>query len=288
MCRKYILGNSLETIKKRFNVEAPSINDWEIGQIISQGDETLIITQENPNEIILSTFGMTPAWSNQPMQIINARAEGDKNPGNNPAFTGSKSIFLKPAFQKPLFFRRCLVIADAFIEWSVSGTQQPYLIYLRNHERPFTMAGLYEIWLNPATSEKHHSFTIITVPGNTLLHKLPYTRMPVILEKGREFRWLKPDLSLREILSQLQIYPSKLMNAYPISPQIKDISENYKKLIQPVGNKILTEDEPNLRHTLNTSGWYHHKKRPSSNEPTSTMAERLEQSIAKEKQQQDK
>ena len=284
MCRKYIIGSSLETIKTRYNVEAPSIRNGDTGTIISLGDETLIITQENPKEISLSTFGMIPAWSKQPMQIINARAEGDKNPANNPSYTGSKAIFLNKAFQKPLFFRRCLVIADAFIEWSISGTQQPYLIYLRNQERPFTMAGLYEIWLNPATLDKHHSFTIITVPGNTLLNKLPYTRMPVILEKDREFRWLKPDLSLREILGQLQKYPSKLMNAYPIDPWIKDTSENYKQLIKPIGNNVLNEDEPNLRNTINTSGWYNHKKRPSSNEPTTTMAERIEQSIAKEKQ----
>ena len=285
MCRKYIIGSSLTIIQSRFNVEAPSIKEWNQGQIISPGDETLIITQENPKEIIRSSFGMTPAWSKIPMQIINARAEGDKNPANNPSYTGSKAIFLNKAFQKPLFFRRCLVIADAFIEWSIAASQQPYLIYLRNHERPFTMAGLYEVWINPATLEKHHSFTIITVPGNTLLHKLPYTRMPVILEKGREFRWLKPDLSLREILSQLQKYPSKLMNAYSIDPQIKDISENYKQLIKPVGIKVLPEDEPNLRQTINTSGRYHHKTRQSSNEPISTIAERLEQGITKEKQQ---
>jgi len=286
MPRNYIIGSTLETIKTRFNVESPSITDWNQGHIISPGDEALIITQENPKEIILSTFGMIPAWSKKPLPIINARAEGDKNPDNNPSFTGSKAIFRSPAFQKPIFFHRCLVIADAFIEWSTTGSQQPYLVYLRNHERPFTMAGLYYLWVNPATLEKHHTFTIITVPGNTLLHKLPYTRMPVILEKGKENRWLKPDLSLCAILGKLQKYPSRLMNAYPISPKIKDNSADFKKLLQPIGNKVLNEVETNLRQTLNTSGWYHHKKRPSSNEPTTTMAERIQQSISKEKQQQ--
>jgi putative SOS response-associated peptidase YedK len=116
MCRKYILGSSPGTIKTRFNVEFSVHTRWDTGKIVSAGDETIIITQENPKEITLSLFGMTPAWSKLPMQIINARAEGDKNPENNPSFTGSKAIFLKPAFQKPLFFRRCIVIADAFIE----------------------------------------------------------------------------------------------------------------------------------------------------------------------------
>lgn len=117
MCHNYIIGSSPETIETKYNVESPDIKDWETNHIISPGDETLIITQENPKDIILSTFGMTPAWSKQPMQIINARAEGEKNPANNPAFKGFKAIILNKAFQKPLFFRRCLVIADAFIEW---------------------------------------------------------------------------------------------------------------------------------------------------------------------------
>jgi len=62
------------------------------------------------------------------------------------------------------------------------------------------------------------------------------------------------------------------MNAYPIDPKIKDTTEYYKTLIQPIGNKILNEDDPGLRKTLNTSGWYQHKKRLSSNEPTTTIA----------------
>jgi putative SOS response-associated peptidase YedK len=257
MCRKYILGSSLETIKTRFNAGFSSPVNWNTGKIVSPGDETIIITQQNPREIILSSFGMTPAWSKQPQQIINARAEGDKNPDNNPAFTGSKAIFLKPAFQKPLFFRRCIVIADAFIEWSVTGTQQPYLVFLRDRERPFAMAGIYEIWINPATLEKFHTFAIITVPGNKLLHKLPYSRMPVILEKGRESRWLKPDLSLQEILGQLQKFPSTLMNAYPISEEINKTNTFSPGLIKPCGEKLLSEARPQMPVFTH----YHHKVR---------------------------
>lgn len=55
------------------------------------------------------------------MQILNAKAEGDKNPGNDPAFMGSKAIFLKSTFQKPLFTQWFIVIADAFIEWSIQS-----------------------------------------------------------------------------------------------------------------------------------------------------------------------
>jgi putative SOS response-associated peptidase YedK len=147
----YILASSLETIEKRFNIQASVRAVWTPPLLISPGDETLIITQQNPKELTLSKLGMTPAWAKQPMNLINARAEGNKNPLNDPLFTGSKGIFMKPAFKRPLVSQRCIVIADAFIEWS-SITKQPYLIYLRNRERPFGIAGLYDIWINPYTN----------------------------------------------------------------------------------------------------------------------------------------
>ena len=63
MCRKYIIGSSLEKIKSKFNVVAPSIKEWNQGQIISAGSEALLITQGKPSEIVLSTFGTIPSWS---------------------------------------------------------------------------------------------------------------------------------------------------------------------------------------------------------------------------------
>ncbi|PKO50431.1 MAG: hypothetical protein CVU27_08645 [Betaproteobacteria bacterium HGW-Betaproteobacteria-20] len=181
MPRKYILASKLETIQAHFGAKAPQMLEWEPGIIVSPGDESLIITQQNPGELMLSSFGMTPAWSKSRMNLINARTEGDKNPENDPAFRGSKAIFLKPAFKKPLFSHRCIVIADAFIEFSNGILPKPYLIHLRDHKHPIGLAGLYDIWKNPSTQALHHTFTIITVVSNSLVHSLPSSRMPVIL-----------------------------------------------------------------------------------------------------------
>ena len=53
------------------------------------------------HEIQLFRFGMTPSWMTKPALFINARAEGDHNPDNNPAYTGTKGIITKPAFRSP-------------------------------------------------------------------------------------------------------------------------------------------------------------------------------------------
>ncbi len=180
MCFKYALVSQLATIEKKFSVLAEIRLVWEPPCVVSPGEETLIITQQNPRQLTLSKFGLTPSWSKQPMNLINARAEGNKNPENDPLFTGGKSIFMKPAYKRPIVSQRCVVIADAFVEWSFTS-KQPYLVYLRDKARPFGMAGLYDIWINPETRAETHAFTIITVPGNSLIHQLPASRMPVIL-----------------------------------------------------------------------------------------------------------
>lgn len=119
-----------------------------------------------------------------------------KNQRNDPFYSGSPAIFLKPAFRKPLFTRRCVVIADAFVGWSAAG-KQPWLVYLRDRERPFGMAGLYDIWVHPVTKAEIPGFALITVPGNALFHKLPAHRMPVIIPRGRgnslAARFLSPE-----------------------------------------------------------------------------------------------
>jgi putative SOS response-associated peptidase YedK len=256
MCRKFVLVSSLEAIEKRFNIKASvRINPY-TGIIVAPGDGTFVMTQKDPKQFTLSEFGMTPAWAGKPMSLINARAEGNKNPKNDPLYTGSPSIFLKPAFKRPLVTQRCIVIADAFIAWS-AATKQPFLVYLRNHERPFGLAGLYDMWINPETKAEHHGFTIITVPGNALLHQLPAFRMPVIIPKGREARWLRSSNHLTDILGMLEIFPAEKMNAYPIDSDFDKITPVTANSLKPAGNRIYTEVEPRViphRH------WGHKQK----------------------------
>lgn len=185
---------------------------------------------------------MTPAWAKQPLNLIIARAEGNKNPQNDPLYNGSKSIFLKPAFKRPLISQRCVVIADAFIEWDAKS-KQPYLVYLRNHERPFGMAGVYDVWINPDTQAENHGFSIITVPGNALLHQILAPRMPVILPKGRETNWLRSSNHLTDILGMLEIFPDERMNAYPLSKEFDKALPVTGKSLYPGGDRIYSEVE---------------------------------------------
>jgi len=241
MCQHYILASAIEKIKNSFNIQALNLIAWESPIVVHPGSQSLIITQQNPTELTLSDFGMTPSWVRQPMNLVNARAEGDKNPNNNPDFKGSKAIFLKPSYRKLLFHQRCIVIADAFIAWSSGVLPQPHLFFLKEHRHPIGIAGLYDIWQDKSTGEKLHSFTIITIAANSLVRKLPAQRMPVILPYKFEMRWLNPGLTLMEILRFLDKHPSKDMNAYPVSSKINQPGPYNKEILKPAGNVLSPE-----------------------------------------------
>lgn len=239
MCGRYVLVQNIEVLEKRFNVTLPIHFDWQPSYNISPGKIAPVITSENPRELQFFTFGLTPFWAKKRSYFFNARVEGDKNSENDPDYKGAKDIILKPAFRKPIRSQRCLIPADAFIEGTTAeGLSKPYLVFLKNKERPFAFAGIYDIWVDPATGEEIKTFAIITTVANSLLKKIPHHRSPVILPKSLESKWLNGNIHLTDVTSMLQPYPGELMNAYPISADIKNPKNDSKDLIVQIGEKL--------------------------------------------------
>ncbi len=242
MCGRYILIQKAEALEKRFSIRIPDTIHLVPSYNISPGKYAPVITNENPHEIQLYRFGLTPFWSSKLNLIINARTEGDGNPDNDPRYTGAKGIISKPAFRKPIRSQRCLIPADAFIEGpEKEKLDKPYVVYLRNKVRPFAFAGIWDQWANPDSGEIISSFAIITTVANSLLLKIPHRRSPVILRQGDEKRWISNDLSLSEVTSLLVPYPSELMNAYPVAPTIKNPRADDPGLIHPAGERLMPE-----------------------------------------------
>ena len=235
--------SSLEVIEKRYQFH---ISHYVLpisgSYAISNGDNSYVITSENPLEIVVMRFGMTPYWAKAPMDLINARAEGDKNANNDPRYSGSNAIFLKAAYKKPIQSQRCLVLADAYYEWS--SNKKPHLVYLQNKERPFCFAGVYDRWKNPETGKIILSFAIITTTANDLLLSIGAKRMPVILSRSRSADWFKSSLPLSKVLQMLNPYPPDQMNAFPVSDRIDTPGENNFSMINPIGAKRQSEDKP--------------------------------------------
>jgi len=242
MCGRYLLIQKVEVIEKRFNIKVADDFEYRPSYNISPGSFAPVISSEDPRTLRLYQFGMTPFWAKKPMYLFNARVEGDFNQDNDPEYKGAKGIISKPAFRKAIRSQRCLVIADAFIEGTVrEKLSKPFLVYLRNKERPFAFAGIWDSWVNTETGEITRSFAIITTVANELMQKLPHHRSPVILSRKHEQAWLSNDLPLADVTRLLAPYPAELMNAYPIDPSIKNPRMDGPELIRPAGERIFPE-----------------------------------------------
>jgi len=278
MCCRYILVNTIEQIENRFGLPkqniilAPNYN-------ISTGMLAAVITCIKPKEVQYLVFGMTPFHAKKEMHLINARSEGESNRSDNPDFKGAKGIIQDKDFRKPIRSQRCLVLASAFVKGAQNEVySKPFLFYMRKHKNPFAIAGIWDQWLNTANGETLNSFSIITTSANSLIQQAGFRRMPVILSDTEEKKWLHPETGLSQITHMLNQFDSKLMNAYPVDQRIKNVDENDKQLIKPIGERILKEEETTVFRHQSSQGYHHAAKSRLADEKKITLAERNEQS----------
>lgn len=167
-----------------------------------------IITQSD--EVQVFNWGLIPFWTKNEKSAdeikrmtLNARAD---------------TIFEKPSFREPIMKKRCIVPSTGYFEWRHEGTKKiPYFIYLKD-EPIFSMAGIYDRRLDKETGEERDTFSIITTGTNPLTDYIHNTkhRMPAILSKEDEERWLDTSLSRTEIEALLKPYEADKMDAYVI------------------------------------------------------------------------
>ena len=168
MCGRYVNISKVKAVEKRFSaiVERPEL--FMPNTNIGIGAKAPVITQERSDLIKHYQFGFTPYWAKKPFHLFNARAEGDQNKENETSYSGAKGITSKPAFRQSIRSKRCLVLADAFIEGpKVERLSKPYVIYKKDGS-PFAFAGIYDTWINPDTGETIDSFAIITTVSNKI------------------------------------------------------------------------------------------------------------------------
>ena len=129
------------------------------------------------------------------------------------------TIFQKPSFREPIMKKRCIVPSTGYFDWRHEGKKKiPYYIYVKD-EPIFSMAGIYDEWLDKTTGEVVKSFSIITTDPNSLTDYIHNTkhRMPAILSMEDEERWLDPKLAKTEIERLLRPFPPERMDAYVIN-----------------------------------------------------------------------
>jgi len=228
MCYRYSVPGP-DVVKKTFQVKIGQDFDrmYHVGAF--ENVKLPVITNENPGQVSLFKWGLIPFWvkdektaSEFKDRTVNARSE---------------TIFEKPAFRSSAGKKHCLVLADGFFEWRYfKGKNYPYYIQLKDRD-VFSIAGLWDLWVNKSSGEEIYSYTIITAEANPLMAMIhnKKKRMPAILDPKDEKKWISKNLTKEETLDLLKPYDESKMTAYTISKLIttKDTDVNVPQVLEP-------------------------------------------------------
>lgn len=162
-------------------------------------------------ELQVYNWGLIPFWTKTEYDAAKIRIKTYN--------ARSESIFEKPSFRSSIRTCRCIIPSTGWFDWRhESGKKIPYFIYVKD-EPIFSMAGIYADWRDPGNGQIIYTFSIITTLANSLMSYIHNTnfRMPVLLHKEDETKWLYPELKDEEIKDFFKPFDDNLMDAYVIS-----------------------------------------------------------------------
>ncbi|MFQ3543969.1 SOS response-associated peptidase [Halobacillus rhizosphaerae] len=177
MCGRYTLLEEEAEIVEEFDLDTV-IRDYEPRYNIAPGQKVLAIINDGKQKRAgYMYWGLVPSWAKDPKigyKMINAKSE---------------TAHEKPSFKRLLSSKRCLIVADSFYEWKKTESgKQPLRISSRNRKL-FAFAGLWDHWKQD--EEERFTCTILTKEANDFMSEI-HSRMPVILPKDFEERWIEP------------------------------------------------------------------------------------------------
>lgn len=219
MCGRFGLYAGPSDLEQRF--DATFTYDYEPRyNVAPEGPGLAAVRNETPDAIDQLRWGLLPHWVDDPdgfPTLINARAE---------------TVADKPAFRDAVAKRRCLIPANLFYEWTGrKGRRVPHAIGV-DEGSVFAMAGIWERW--SANGDEVVSAAVITTDANDVVAAL-HDRMPVILGREEERRWLEADdHSDRQAL--LDPFPADRTTAHEVSMAVNNPANEGPELIEPVGS----------------------------------------------------
>lgn len=225
MCGRFALISDTEALAEQFGVSPasaaalpPAVARYNIAP--TQPVLAIRHNADQQPEFTFFRWGLIPSWAKDVSignRMINARAE---------------TVTEKPSFRTAFKRRRCLIPADGFYEWQrTNGSKQPMYIHAAD-ERPFALAGLWEVWRSP-DGDAIQSCTILTTSPNDFMAPI-HNRMPVIIEPEDYEMWLDPGPQPDQAQHLLRPYPAEKMAAYPVSTIVNNPRHDAPDCIAPL------------------------------------------------------
>jgi putative SOS response-associated peptidase YedK len=218
MCGRYVLTADPHMLQAAFDLT--SVPDFPARYNIAPTQINPVISSEAPDQAVLMRWGLIPSWAKDrkiASSLINARAE---------------SVAEKPSFRAAFRSRRCLVPVSGYYEWQERESGGNIPTYIHMPDQPlFALAGLWEIWRDPATDEWVKTYTLITTEANPYISTFHH-RMPVILNREEYAEWLHPETAADP--ARLMRPYAGVLEAWEVSRAVNRPANDDPSLIEPV------------------------------------------------------
>jgi len=218
MCFSVNVNLIKEELEERYGISFPDKYRYEPSYYYHAFGLPVIpaVCSENPATITFLKWGLIPSWIKNHedagairFKTFNAMAE---------------SVDMKPSFSSSFRSKRCLIPVRGFYEWQHVGKRKiPWYVYRADNDI-ITLAGLYSVWLPDTGVEPLKTFTIITTDANELMAEVHNSkkRMPVILERSDEKKWVDVKIPPARVSEMLKPCPSDVLKAHTIGPLVND------------------------------------------------------------------
>jgi putative SOS response-associated peptidase YedK len=229
MCGRYTLARSQQELSERYGIKQLFMDFTERYNIAPTQKVPVVLNLAGQRAMEPFQWGLIPSWVTdlkKTKPLINARCE---------------TLAQKPSFKAALSKRRCLVPADGFYEWKKSGAIKRPMFIHQVDNAIFSFAGIWEEWCPSeadadtafdAETEPLRTFSIITSKANDTMAPV-HDRMPVILSREDEARWLDTDITDPTLLlPMLQPCANELITMHEVSPLVNSVRTDNAELIE--------------------------------------------------------
>ncbi|GGO77296.1 SOS response-associated peptidase [Nocardioides deserti] len=248
MCGRYASSRRAEDLVEEFDVDALRIAaPLEPDYNVAPTKDVYAVVERPPSgeqvaeraagraerQLRVVRWGLVPSWAKDISignRMINARME---------------TVAEKPAYKRAFAKRRCLLPADGYFEWyptqqttkAGKPLKQPFFIRPQDGGT-LAMAGLYEIWRDPAKADDDPdrfvwTCTVITTDAEDDLGHI-HDRMPLMVERDRWASWLDPTAAQDSLLDLLVPAAPGTLEAYPVSREVSNVRNNGAHLVEPL------------------------------------------------------
>ena len=225
MCGRFTSTASPEELMQKFGVTI--LQNLRPRWNVAPSQQALVILRHGlQNEAVTAQWGVPPASAKYSF-LINARAE---------------TVQEKPTFRDAFKYRRCLVVASGWYEWSAPKT--PWHVQLSDGG----VMGFAGLLLRQGISDR---FVIMTSAADGALASVHH-RQPLVLPKAAWSGWLAGDATQARALCVSA--PASAFNWYRVSPDVGRVSEDHPGLVTPLDDAAIASEAADKRSSLGRNG----------------------------------